>query len=103
MTNLLQETRLALTEQGKAPADVRWVGQTREAGSSASWEEFVAIADFDYDAEFYDPIIAADLVVVGDDWWLAREDFCGLEWWAFKEAPAMPLNPGVLLTENLRE
>ncbi len=45
--NLLQETMNALKENGKTPADVRWVGR-ESINAKCSWDEFVKQANFEY-------------------------------------------------------
>lgn len=84
--NLLAETIDALLEYDKAASDVRWVG-SNDGSMVITWEEFVAIADVEYDSGYGSPEIAQDLVVVGDDWWLERHEYDGSEWWGFKRLP----------------
>ena len=31
--------------------------------------------------------VAKDLVLVGEDWWLDREEYDGSEWWRFNKKP----------------
>jgi len=85
--NLLRETLAFLAAYGKSPADVRWVGREDEEGS---WEAFAALADREYDPGFGGAEVLQDLVVVGDDWWLEREEYDGSEWWEFKRKPTKP-------------
>ena len=88
--NLLDETVEILQHYGKSPDDVQWVG----SGDSAEmhWREFAEVADVEYDpGSNLGPRVVADLVVVGDGWWLERDttDF-GAELWRFKIPPTRP-------------
>ena len=87
--NLLQETVNDLKENGKTPADVRWVGR-ESINAKCGWEDFVKQANFEYDNGYSGVEIPRDLVVVGDDWWLERAECDGSEWWEFKVVPAEP-------------
>jgi hypothetical protein len=88
LTNLLEETVEVLTENGKTPADVQWVGSP---AGWFTWEEFVAVAEHaNYSAGFGSAQVAQDLVVVGDGFWLERAEYDGSEWWAFKTTIARP-------------
>lgn len=87
--NLLQETLDALKENGKTPADVRWVGR-ESINAKCSWDDFAKQANFEYDAGYGSEEIPVDLIVAGDDWWLERAEYDGSEWWEFKAVPAEP-------------
>lgn len=84
--NLLQETIEILSEHNKTPYDVRWVGSI-DGEYEITWLRFTQIANFEYDHGYGAQLIADDLVVVGDDWWLERHDYDGSEWWEYKELP----------------
>lgn len=84
--NLLQETMNDLKENAKTPADVRWVGRA-SISAKCTWEDFAKQANFEYDNSSGWMEIPADLVVVGDDWWLEREEDDVAEWWEFKAIP----------------
>lgn len=87
--NLLQETLDALKENGKTPADVRWVGR-ESVNAKCSWDDFAKQANFEYYAGYGSAEIPGDLIVAGDDWWLERAEYDGSEWWEFKAVPAEP-------------
>ena len=87
--NLLNETLDILKENGKTPADVRWVGRS-SISAKCSWEDFSKQADFEYNNGYGWAEIPADLVAVGDNWWLERAEFDGSEWWEFKTIPKEP-------------
>lgn len=95
-THLVEETLTALAASGLTSHDVRWVGSA--SGEYAiSWEAFASIAagvvydpgcgDFDVNE------IAADLVVVGDSWWLERWVRGGEEGWRYKMKPRHGSDP----------
>lgn len=86
-TNFLAETIESLEENGKTPLDVLWIGTSF---CFMTWEEFCANADFLYDSGYGSAEINEDLVIVGFDWWLERDEYDGLEWWAFKRIPDKP-------------
>ena len=87
--NLLQETLDELKENGKTPADVRWVGR-ESVNAKCSWDEFAKQSDFEYYNGYGSAEIPGDLVVAGDDWWLERAEYDGSEWWKFKTLPVEP-------------
>ena len=86
--NLLSETLEALNEHHKAITDIRWVGN-RRGRFAITWDEFAKVADVEYYQSYGSAEVAADLVVVGDDWWLERHEYDGSEWWEFKTLPIM--------------
>lgn len=87
MTNLLEETIQALSNNDKTPSDVLWVGDRTVA---FSWDYFVSIADKEYDSGFGGQEVLAELLIVGKDWWLERYEYDGAEKWVFKTMPIKP-------------
>ena len=92
--NLLEETIKRLQDNSVTEADVLWVGNNEVF---TTWDNFVNIANVDYDNGYGRQEIATDLVIVGKDWWLERHEYDGSEWWEFKQSPIKP-NVNVLLT-----
>jgi hypothetical protein len=96
-TNLLEETLEVLKKNGKSEIDVRWVGCrsqypahwfTYYFNGIKTWEEFKEEAkDIWYDRGYGNQEIANGLVIVGDNWWMERHEYDGLEWWEFKTLP----------------
>lgn len=86
-TNLLQETIDFLHKHGKTEANVQWVGSSH---FSTSWQHFKAVADFYYDEGHGSHEIALDLLIVGADFWLERQEYDGQEGWEFKTMPTKP-------------
>lgn len=93
--NLLEETRDKLAEYGLGEEAVRWVGSS-DGDYRCSWERFTKISDFNYKAGFGTQYIAEDLVVVGDTYWLERDEYDGAEGWALKRMPTLSPNPRLL-------
>jgi len=83
--NLLEETIAALELHNKSKDDVKFC---QSKMGWFSWEEFEAVARVcEYDAGFGAQEIASDLVIVGSDFWLERDEYDGSEDWAFRVAP----------------
>lgn len=104
-SNLLRETIQCLSENGKSPSDVLWVGRSQYSccghdavgrpihklqSYKSTWQDFCSKADFIYNAGYGLPEIPTDLIVVGEDFWLERADYDGSEWWVFKTMPTEP-------------
>lgn len=94
MTNLLQETLSVLKHYNLAPEDVQWCGSS-DGRYFFTWEQFVSLADIEYDKSYGIQVIARDLVIVGTDWWLERGEYDGSEWWEHKTMP-QPTADGLL-------
>lgn len=87
MRNLLEETKQVLEENGKTFEDVRWIGSN---DFSIDIDDFLVVADTEYDNGYGGQEVAIDLLVVGDDWWLERHQYDGSEWWEYKTTPQKP-------------
>ena len=104
--NLLRETIEELKENKKKEKDVLWVGSK---DNYITWNEFKKIADIEYDNGYGGQEIAMDLLIVGKDFWLERQEYDGSEWWEFKETPCKPKAKGNIKSvvgsswENLKE
>lgn len=86
MTNLLKETIEKIQRNDKSIDQVKWIGSI-DGNFAIKWDEFITIADIEYDSSYGSNKIAMDLVVVADNWWLERHEYDGSEWWEFKEMP----------------
>lgn len=82
--NLLKETKSILKEHNLTIKDILYV-QGYEFGISV--ENFLKLADTEYDSGYGAQKVANDLIVVGEDWWLERHEYDGAEWWEYKELP----------------
>lgn len=90
MNNLLEETIESLTKNGKTPTDVLWVGSS-DGKLAINWDEFAAIANFEYNL-YGGQEIPTDLVIVGERWWLERDEYAGAEYWVYKFQPSRSLD-----------
>jgi hypothetical protein len=96
--NLLEETKECLATHGKTTADVvavssheTYYGEKRDAEFCGTWDEFAALADFEYDCGYGGAEVNEYLLVIGKDWWLERGEYEGSEWWEFKTMPIPPV------------
>ena len=94
MKNLLEETLEALRRNNKQESDVRWVG-TRSY--KTTWEVFKKNANVKYDNGYGLAQVVESLLVVGENWWLEREEYDGTEWWVYKALPKEPAVSGETL------
>jgi hypothetical protein len=88
--NLLKETLEELEFNDKKPEDVLWVGS--ESFGWFTWEDFAEVADKEYNSGYGSQEVATDLLVVGENWWLERDEYDGAEQWLFKTPPQKPDN-----------
>lgn len=86
MTNLWKETITKLANSGKTFADVRYIQNSKYQITKENFERIAKYTNYDsgYGIEYISP----DLTLVGDDWWLERQEYDGAEWWEYKEKPA---------------
>lgn len=87
--NLLKETNEILKKYNKTLNDINWVGSTN---NFVDVNEFIKIADVEYDSGYGAPEVAENLLIVGVDWWLERHEYDGSEWWEYKSIPIKPNN-----------
>lgn len=87
MRNLLEETKQVLEENGKTFEDVKWIGSN---DFYIDIDDFLVVADTEYDNGYGGQEVARDLLIVGDDWWLERHEYDGSEWWEYKTIPQKP-------------
>ena len=93
MGHLLEETLDILQDYGKTIEDVKWIGTNEYI---IPIEQFIKIADRMYNGGYGIEEVDTGLVVVGEDWWLARAEYDGSEWWEFRKIPTKP----AMLVEN---
>ena len=100
--NLMNETVRSLEKNGKTKDDVLWCGS--EDFGSFLWEDFVELADTEYDAGFGGQEVAKDLLIVGADFWLERWEYDGSEGWEYKTFPKMKsMNTPTAITTHQKE
>ena len=85
--NLLEETILAINDYNKTIESIQYV---RAEHGWFTWEEFIALANVDYDCGYGSQKVAMDLVIVGDNWYMDRGEYDGQEWWEFHTPPQRP-------------
>ena len=88
MNNLLTETRKILQHCGKDFKDVRFI---TSGADEIPLESFLKLANKNYSDGFGITYVNTGLKVVGDDWWLERNEYDGSEWWEFKTMPVRPV------------
>lgn len=81
--NLLEETRESIKESGHLPEDIVFIGSV-ESGHECTWDQFVTLADREYDSGYGGQEVASDLIVVfSDGQQMRRSEYDGSEWWSF--------------------
>jgi hypothetical protein len=85
--NLLKETKGVLAEHKKTVSDILWVGC---ASFQIPIDDFLRLADTEYNAGFGAQEVAYDLVIVVNGGWLERGEYDGSEHWDYKEMLDMP-------------
>lgn len=85
--NLLEETNFVLKKHKKTFDNVIWVG-TKDF--EIPFVQFEQLANRDYDNGWGAQRVAEDLLVVGDTFWLERNEYDGSEWWEYKVFPQRP-------------
>jgi len=102
LTNLLDETIDALEKAKKTLDDIKYVTTSvydyrTDTYKNVAWEliEFVQEArHFNYDPGFGFEQVDHSLRLVGDNWWMERVEYEGMEWWEFKTLPECPEEKG---------
>lgn len=80
--NFKEETLECLKLHNKTIDEIQWIGCRHYR---IPMNEFWKLADFDYDNGYGLQIIPYDLLIVGLDWWMERDEYDGSEWWVFKQ------------------
>lgn len=97
LINLKDETFEILNDYGKTWDDVEWIGSVSR-NLTIDKNQFLILADREYDNGYGGNEVSLDLVVVGKDFWLERHEYDGSEWWEFKQLPKKPV---IMLEDNL--
>ena len=90
MTNLLQETIQCIEDSGHEIQDIVFIGSV-VSGHSCTWDDFLLLADIEYDSGFGAREVAYDLVIVfkdGSNLW--RNEYDGSEWWEYSKPVEIP-------------
>lgn len=78
--NLREETLNCLERHGKSSQDVVAVCGLE---FSIPWDNFISLADTDYDNGFGGEEVACDLKIIGKDFVMVRRGYDGSEWWCY--------------------
>ena len=88
--NLLEETMNAIVESGHKIEDIVFIG-SESSGHSCTWDEFIALADVEYDNGYGAQEVARDLIIVfSDGTRMWRGEYDGAEWWEYFPSFIMP-------------
>ena len=107
MVNLLDEIISELEDHGKTLDDVIWVGEEPRLnyykkevidGYTISKSQFLELANRNYDDGYGGQEVNRHLLVVGEDFWLERNEYDGSEWWEYKRHPIQPKNARTIST-----
>ena len=85
MENLWYETLKVLNNNEHSWDDVLYVACDDFMITKENFEEIAKATD--YDDSFGGTDVADDLVIIGDNWWLSRDEYDGSEWWRYNEKP----------------
>ena len=100
MQNLLKETKADIKNSGHKISDITFIGSI-DSGYSCTWDEFLIIADIEYDNGFGGQEIASDLTIVfGDGSTMWRAEYDGSEWWEYSKPVEIPENQKKILKLN---
>ena len=89
MINLLKETIMFLAKIGKTLEDVLWIGGN---DFTISKDDFIHLANVEYDNGYGINYVPRDLKLVGSDWWIQRREYDGSEGWEYMTFPTKPIN-----------
>lgn len=87
--NLWDETIKKLDAHGKSWKDVKSVCLEDVCLSKENFRD-IAMA-VEYNNGYGTARVRKDLKIVGDSFWLERDEYDGSEWWAYREKPEIPL------------
>lgn len=87
MKNFKEETLGVLKFNGKTIKDIKWIGNEK---GYIPIDEFFKKANFEYDAGYGAQEVAADIIIVGDEFIMTREEYDGSEWWKYTKPIEMP-------------
>lgn len=85
MSNLYKETIEILKHNKKTKEDILVCqGEDFQIPLELFWD---LAKQTDYDDGYGAREVARDLVLIGVDFWLSREEYDGSEWWEYREQP----------------
>ena len=95
MVNLLKETKYILKMNNKTlePYIDKILNRSEWIGCDKFYinkDDFIKLANTEYNNEYGSEQVATDLLIVGDNWWLERSEYDGADMWEFKSMPIKP-------------
>jgi len=88
--NLLEETVEDIGRSGKDIWDIEFIGSVY-TGHACTWDEFLILADIEYDSGYGTAEIARDLkIVFSDSSYMHRGEYDGSEWWIYEPITPIP-------------
>ncbi len=100
MVNFLKETRKAL--DNRLVDIIEFIGSS-DGQYECTWEEFVELADFEYDDGYGSSEIPGDFIIVLEDGaTLTRWEYDGSEGWELRKPVVAVLNPKKIVNLNPR-
>lgn len=82
--NLLAETIEAIKESGHTPRDIKFIG-SEKTGHSCTWDQFVVLADKDYELRTGGQSVAHDLIIVFADGSKVWREYLEGEQWVYSK------------------
>lgn len=99
-TNLYNEIVETLDVANLTIDDIRYVILNKH---TINVERFlIASKEIDYEKGYGIEKISYDLKIIGDDWWIERYVYDGLEWFVFKTLPS-PSKEEIFTTKEIKE
>lgn len=90
MINLLKETIDSIQQSLHLPEDIIFIG-SENSGHSCTWDEFMVLANKEYDCGFGAQEVASDLIIVFKDGTkMSRHEYDGSESWYYSYPFKMP-------------
>lgn len=88
--NFLKETIDEIEVRGQTVENIIFIG-SRNSGHSCQWEQFLELANFNYDDGFGGQEIPIDLMIAfSDGAMMTRGEYDGSEWWDYIVPFKMP-------------
>ena len=88
MANLLTETVEVLQRNGKTLADIVWFGKRDCSFEDVEIDELLKLA---YNDNWGCAEVDLEFILVGEDFWLQRREYDGMEWWEYNTYPLKPV------------
>ena len=88
--NLLKETIEDIHRFGKSLSDISFIGSSIK-DINISWEQFLILANKEYDNGYGSQEVSKDLIIVFNDGsYMDRSEYDGSEWWSYRKVREKP-------------